>query len=155
MNTQLPASPRAGASARGPLRLTPGWVTTAAFAAVVALFSTPAYVHHSGAMFDGSKDVKISGTVTEFHWTNPHSSFKLSVPDGHGSQSIWSIEMGGPNNLIHEGWRRSTIKPGDKVTATVHPLKDGTPGGQYVAITLADGRTLTSNPDDYKPRAGY
>ena len=155
MNTHQPQTPRGHASVRRALRLTPGWVTTAGFAAVAALFSTPAYVHHSGAMFDGSKDVKITGTVMEFHWTNPHSSFKLSVPDGHGSQSIWSVEMGGPNNLIHEGWKRSTIKPGDKISATVHPLKDGTPGGQYVSITLADGRTLTSNPEDYKPRAGY
>ncbi|MGH8219775.1 MAG: DUF6152 family protein [Steroidobacteraceae bacterium] len=155
MNTHRPAPPRARVSTGRTLRLTPGWLTTAGFAVVVALFSTPAYVHHSGAMFDGSKDVKISGTVMEFHWTNPHSSFKLSVPDGHGSQSIWSVEMGGPNNLIHEGWKRTTLKPGDKVTATVHPLKDGTPGGQYVAITLANGRTLTSNPDDYKPTRGY
>lgn len=155
MNTHLPAPPRARVSTSRRLRLTPGWLTTAGFAVVVALFSTPAYVHHSGAMFDASKDVRISGTVMEFHWTNPHSSFKLSVPDGHGSQSIWSVEMGGPNNLIHEGWKRTTLKPGDKVTATVHPLKDGTPGGQYVAITLANGRTLTSNPDDYKPARGY
>lgn len=155
MNTHLPAPPRARVSTGRRLRLTPGWMTTAGFAVVVALFSTPAYVHHSGAMFDASKDVKISGTVMEFHWTNPHSSFKLSVPDGHGSQSIWSVEMGGPNNLIHEGWKRTTLKPGDKITATVHPLKDGTPGGQYVAITLANGKTLTSNPDDYKPTRGY
>jgi len=156
MNTHQPQTPRARASARRARRLTPGLTTTASFAALAALFSTPAYVHHSGAMFDGSKDVKITGTVMEFHWTNPHSSFKLSVPDGHGSESVWSVEMGGPNNLIHEGWKRTTIKAGDKVTATVHPLKDGTPGGQYVSITLADGRTLTSNPEDYKPaRGGY
>jgi Family of unknown function (DUF6152) len=155
MNTHLPQTARARASARRTLRLTPGWMTTAGFAAIAVLFSTPAYVHHSGAMFDGSKDVKITGTVMEFHWTNPHSSFKLSVPDKNGSESVWSVEMGGPNNLIHEGWKRTTIKPGDKITATVHPLKDGTPGGQYVSITLADGRTLTSNPEDYKPSRGY
>ena len=155
MNTHLPQPSRARASAGRALRPSPGWLTTAGFAAAALLFSTPAYVHHSGAMFDGSKDVKISGTVMEFHWTNPHSSFKLSVPDGHGNHAIWSVEMGGPNNLIHEGWKRTTIKPGDKVTATVHPLKDGTPGGQYVSITLADGRTLTSNPEDYKPSGGY
>ncbi len=155
MNTHLPALPRALGGMKRGLRPTRGWTTTAAFAAVAALFSTPAYVHHSGAMFDASKDVKITGTVTEFHWTNPHSSFKLSVPTAGGSQSIWSVEMGGPNNLIHEGWKRTTLKPGDKVTATVHPLKDGTPGGQYVAITLPDGKTLTSNPEDYKPARGY
>jgi len=150
-----PAQPRARGSLNGARRLRGGWGTTAAFAAVAALFSTPAYVHHSGAMFDASKNVKITGTVMEFHWTNPHSSFKLSVPNGSGGQSVWGIEMGSPNNLIHEGWKRTTIKPGDKVTATVHPLKDGTPGGQYVSITLADGKTLSSNPEDYAPRRSY
>ncbi|MGH8258458.1 MAG: DUF6152 family protein [Steroidobacteraceae bacterium] len=152
MNTHRSAGPPASGSVRRPGRLPGGW-TTAGFAVVIALFSTPAYVHHSGAMFDASKDVKITGTVMQFNWTNPHSSFKLSVPTANGGTSIWGVEMGSPNNLIHEGWRRGTIKPGDKVTATIHPLKDGTPGGQYVAITLADGRTLTSNPQDYAPKS--
>ncbi len=114
--------------------------------AAALLFSAPAWVHHSGAMFDTSKEVKITGTVMEFHWTNPHSSFKLNVPNPDGSDAVWAVEMNSPNNLVREGWKRTTLKPGDKVTATVHPLKDGTPGGMYVAITLADGRTLTAQP---------
>lgn len=155
MNTHLPALPRARASGTRARHLTGGGTITVVFAAVATLFSTPAYVHHSGAMFDATKDVRITGTVTEFHWTNPHSSFKLSVRNAGGGESVWGVEMGSPNNLIHEGWKRTTIKPGDKVTATVHPLKDGTPGGQYVAITLADGKTLTSNPSDYTPGRSY
>jgi hypothetical protein len=118
----------------------------AAGSVALMLFSAPAWVHHSGAMFDTSKEVKITGTVMEFHWTNPHSSFKLSVPGTDGSEAVWAVEMNSPNNLVREGWKRTTLKPGDKVTATVHPLKDGTPGGMYVAITLADGTTLTAQP---------
>jgi hypothetical protein len=117
-------------------------MATGTCAAVLTLFSTPAYVHHSGAMFDLSKQVKISGTVTEFHWTNPHSSFKVSVPNSDGTQSIWAIEMNSPNNLVRVGWKRTTIKPGDKVTVTVRPLRDGAPGGQYVSIILPDGKYL-------------
>jgi hypothetical protein len=138
-----------------PQRLLRGWPATAGFAVLAALFSTPAYVHHSGAMFDMTKEVKISGTVMEFHWTNPHSSFKVSVPTANGGESIWAVEMNSPNNLVREGWKRTTLKPGDKVTATVHPLKDGTPGGQYVAITLANGQTLTANPQNYTQGKGY
>jgi hypothetical protein len=123
---------------------------TAAGATVLLLSSTPAWVHHSGAMFDASKEVKITGTVMEFHWTNPHSSFKLNVTNPDGSESVWAVEMNSPNNLVREGWKRTTLKPGDKVTATVHPLKDGTPGGMYVAITLADGTTLTAQPQQQK-----
>jgi hypothetical protein len=50
--------------------------------------------------------------------------------------------MNGPNNLVRAGWKRSTIKPGDKVTVTLNPLRDGRPGGWYLGITLADGRAL-------------
>ncbi len=114
----------------------------AGFAVVLALFSTPAYVHHSGAMFDLSKRVTVSGTIIDFHWTNPHSSFKVSVPNKDGTTSVWAVEMNSPNNLVRVGWKRTTIKAGDKVTVTVRPLRDGTPGGQYVSIVLPNGKVL-------------
>jgi hypothetical protein len=106
------------------------------------LFSSPAYVHHSGAMFDITKAVKIMGTVAEFNWTNPHANFKVVVVGTDGTTQDWAVEMNSPNNLVREGWKRSTLKPGDKVTVTVRPLRDGTPGGQYVSIVLADGQSL-------------
>jgi hypothetical protein len=104
--------------------------------------SMPAYVHHSGAMFDSGRQQTIKGTVTEFNWTNPHSSFKVDVKNAEGKVETWAIEMNSPQNLIRTGWKRTTIKPGDVVTAVVHPLRDGKPGGSYVSITLADGKTL-------------
>ena len=118
--------------------------------------SPPAWVHHSGAMFDRTKVVKITGVVTEFSWANPHSSFKVDVMATDGTLETWAIEMNGPNNLVHEGWKRTSIKPGDKVSVVVNPLRDGRPGGWYVGITLADGRMLGSdhaNPDDTGPNA--
>src|SRR5579872_6223142 len=106
--------------------------------------SFPAWVHHSGAMFDRTKVVKITGVVTEFNWSNPHSSFKVDVTDASGNVETWAIEMNGPSNLIREGWKRSTLKPGDRVTVTVNPLRDGRPGGWYVGLMLADGKSLSS-----------
>ena len=115
--------------------------------AVVAIVvaSQPAWVHHSGAMFDRTKVVKINGVVTEFVWSNPHSSFKVDVTGADGKVETWAIEMNGPNNLVHEGWKRTTIKAGDKVSVVVNPLRDGRPGGWYVGITLADGKSLGSD----------
>jgi hypothetical protein len=110
--------------------------------AALLLFSTPAYVHHSGAMFDLTKEVQVSGTVVEFHWSNPHANFKVSAMSPAGQEEIWAVEMNSPNNLVREGWKRTTLKPGDKVTVTVRPLRDGKPGGQYVSIMLADGTVL-------------
>lgn len=104
--------------------------------------SGPAYVHHSGAMFDRTRQMQLTGTVTEFNWTNPHASFKLDVMGTDGKAENWDIEMNGVSNLVVVGWKRSTLKPGDKVTVTVNPLRDGRPGGWYISVTLPDGRTL-------------
>jgi len=104
--------------------------------------STPAWVHHSGAMFDAAKEQTIAGTITEFNWVNPHSSFKVSVKGADGADVVWAIEMNAPQNLVRQGWKRTTLKNGDKVSVVVHPLRDGLPGGSFVAITLADGTKL-------------
>jgi Family of unknown function (DUF6152) len=120
------------------------WISAVLSAAILS--AGQALAHHSGAMFDMTKTVTISGTVQEFNWTNPHSSFKVLVTNQAGSEDVWAVEMGGPNNLVREGWKRTTLKPGDKVTVTVRPLRDGVPGGSYVAIVLADGKSLGDAP---------
>ncbi len=104
--------------------------------------SAPAWVHHSGAMFDSAKEQTIAGTITEFNWVNPHSSFKVNVKGADGSDVVWAIEMNAPQNLVRQGWKRTTLKSGDKVSVVVHPLRDGQPGGSFVGITLADGTKL-------------
>jgi hypothetical protein len=133
-----------------------------AFGAVLLAFCAPAWVHHSGAMFDREKQTTITGTVTEFNWTNPHASFRVDVENPTGKVESWAIEMNSPNNLVHQGWKRSTIKNGDKVTVKINPLRDGRPGGLYVGITLPDGRyigaaeaTAAKPADGAKPANAY
>jgi hypothetical protein len=115
--------------------------------AVIALLalSTSAFAHHSGAMFDATKEHTLVGVVKEFIWANPHCSFKVEVTDAAGKSEIWAVEMNGPQNMMHQGWKRSTLKMGDKITAVVRPLRDGKPGGLYVSVTLADGTVLKGN----------
>ena len=117
------------------------------FGALILVFSTPAFVHHSGAMFDREKVITVTGTVTEFNWQNPHASFRVDVPNAKGQLESWAIEMNSPNNLVHIGWKRSSIKAGDKVTVKISPLRDGRPGGLYIGITLADGKYLGTDTD--------
>jgi len=120
------------------------WISAAILTAILS--GEQALAHHSGAMFDMTKTVTISGTVQQFNWTNPHSSFKVLVANSAGTEDVWAVEMGGPNNLVREGWKRTSLKPGDKVTVTVRPLRDGVPGGAYVGIVLADGTVLGGAP---------
>ena len=124
------------------MRMTAVWLGVAA----LGLSATAALAHHSFAMFDADKTVKIEGTVKEFQWTNPHSWILMTVPNATGGQDQWAIEMGAPGGLARQGWVPKTLTPGMKVTAVIHPLKDGTHGGQFMAVTLPDG-TTKGNPN--------
>ena len=116
--------------------------------AVGALIATPAgaWAHHSFAMFDQSRQVSVAGTVRDFEWTNPHAF--IEVEDGQGK--VWGIELNSPNNLVRQGWKRDVLKPGDKISVTLNPLRDGRPGGLFNAVTLPDGRVL-GNPKPTGP----
>jgi hypothetical protein len=107
----------------------------------VAMYAIPAVAHHSFAMFDAEKEMTLQGTVKDFQWTNPHAWIMLSV-DKQGEPEQWAVEMGGPNNLARQGWQSQTLRPGMPVTLVIHPLRDGTNGGQFVEVTLPDGKRL-------------
>lgn len=109
---------------------------------LLVLLPLAALGHHSGVMFDPEKSVTIEGKVTEFLWRNPHSTFTVEVVNAEGKPELWGIEMNAPANLIPLGWKRTTLKEGDKVTVTVRPLRNGKPGGLFLSITLADGTKL-------------
>ena len=109
--------------------------------ATVAL-TAPALAHHSFSMFDQQKNLFIDGTVKEFEWTNPHSWLYVVTKDANGKLIQWGIEMGGPGQIARGGWRHDTVKSGDKVVVEIHPLKDGTHGGQFLTAKLADGRVI-------------
>jgi hypothetical protein len=109
--------------------------------AAVALSAMPAFAHHSFAMFDASQTTTLEGTVKEFQWTNPHAWVMLTVAKDGQSQE-WAIEMMGPGGLARQGWNSSTLMPGMPVKLVVHPLRDGTHGGQFMEITLPDGTQM-------------
>ena len=104
--------------------------------AVMSLSGAPAFAHHSFAMFDNAKNTTLEGTIKEFQWTNPHSWIQIMVKDASGKEVEWSIEGGSPNGLSRGGWKRTSLKPGDKATVVIHPLKDGTNGGSLVTVTV-------------------
>ena len=107
-----------------------------------AVAAMPALAHHSFAMFDAAKTMTIEGNVKEFHWTNPHSWIFVMVPDDKGQLQEWPIELGSPAGLLRQGWEPKTLTAGMKVKVFIRPLKDGKSGGQFLSITLPDGKVL-------------
>jgi hypothetical protein len=102
--------------------------------------------HHSFAIFDQTKEVTLTGTVTAFEWTNPHAYIEIDVPDDKGAVKHWSVEMGSPSIIMQSGWKYRDLKHGDKITVRISPLRDGKPGGLLIQATLPDGRTLGNGP---------
>jgi hypothetical protein len=113
-----------------------------AVGAALALSTGAAYAHHSFAMFDADQKTTLAGTVKEFQWTNPHAWIFVMVPNSDGQLEQWAVEMGGPGQIARQGWTAKTLAPGMDVKLTIHPLRDGSNGGQFVSATLPDGTEL-------------
>jgi hypothetical protein len=126
-------------------------IALAAFGAATVAVAMPAMAHHSFAMFDQQKIMTLDGTVHEFQWTNPHAFLEVDVPEA-GKTTRWSLELNSPNNLKRQGWNRDAVKPGDKVTVRMNPLRDGQPGGLFLDLRFPSGKTLDSGlPKNGKP----
>jgi hypothetical protein len=104
------------------------------------------HAHHSFAMFDMDHEMTLSGTVKEFQFTNPHTWIFVHVPNADGGMDQWAIAGGSPNVIARFGWSSKTLKPGDKVTLVVNPIKNGSKAGAFIRVTMEDGRTLAQFP---------
>ncbi len=122
-----------------------------AIALTMAAGALPAAAHHSFAMFDQRQIMTLEGTVTQFQWTNPHAFIEIDVPQ-QGRVIHWSIELNSPNNLSRQGWNRVALRPGERITLRMNPLRDGEHGGLFLDLVKADGTVLDSGlPQDGTP----
>ena len=107
----------------------------------------PSFAHHSTTMFDHAKSVVLNGVVKEVQWTNPHVGiFVTGTTQANEESALWLMEMTSPGNLVRDGWKRTSIKAGDKVEVSFSPLRNGSKGGALKKITLIDtGESFTTN----------
>lgn len=121
-------------------------VFLAAGALLLFSFALATYAHHGiVAWFDMSRSITVKGTVTSFEWTNPHSYIYFDAKDEDGANEKWSAEMGGVPMLGRAGWRRETVKPGDQITLTGKPAKDGKHSMLLDKVVLANGQELAAS----------
>lgn len=106
------------------------------------LFPVHLLAHHSFAMFDSENQLKLTGKVTRFDWTNPHVYIELDVVDANGESRNWTIECANISILSRIGWKFNMIKAGDEITVIVGPLRSGQPGALLKQVTLADGTKM-------------
>src|SRR5262245_12990597 len=123
--------------------MTFGRVGVRAAALVLALgvlSVSPVRAHHSFAAYEPSKQIKLTGVVTDFKWTNPHVYLQIDGQESAGGETKrWLIECASTSILNRAGWRFNLVKAGDKVTVIVAPLRNGEPAALLKQMTLADG----------------
>src|SRR6266849_9219376 len=117
-------------------------VTSAMF-----LIGVQAVAHHAFTTeFDSSKPMTLEGTVTRVDWENPHVYFYVDVKDQDGVVVNWTCETRGPNGLERQGWKRDSLKIGDKVIVRGSLARNGSHMVDGRDVTLADGRKILAGP---------
>jgi hypothetical protein len=105
-------------------------------------FSIPLFAHHGAAAYDTTKKLTLKATVTEWFWANPHCFLRFDVKDDKGNVVHWAAESSNPSDMVNLGWSKQSFKPGDEVTVTVEPVKNGLPIGRMDQVVLANGQIL-------------
>jgi hypothetical protein len=109
------------------------------------LSSIPTLAHHSFAPYETTLQMKLSGVVTAFKWTNPHVYIEVDAADAKsGEKRHWLVECASTSILNRAGWRFNMLKPGDMITIIVSPLRTGEPAALLKQITLADGKKYSN-----------
>ena len=113
-------------------------------ASLLLSFGGVAAAHHSGAAYDMEHPRDTQGTVKTVNWTNPHITFVIETDpkDGQPAQTL-TFEVSSPGVLTRSGWTKRSLQPGDHAVFHYAPLRDGSPGGFLVRVTLPSGQELS------------
>ena len=121
-------------------------------AALLSFDVAPVFAHHSFGLFDMSKTAEIEGTVVKLEWSNPHCwLFLVSGPSPDAEAVNYGFEMTSVGEMVRRGWSKSSVKPGDKVKVTFHPVRDGKPAGLMLSVMTPDGRYIGRPPENQNP----
>ncbi len=124
------------------------------FIAALLGATIPLSAHHGDAAYAAAPKEMKGCVVTEFNWMNPHSLIKFDYKTESGQTQHWTMEIGSPPSMALLGWSRTTLRPGDVITAYVYQAKTGLPVGRTNKVILADGTVLADRDDSTPSRYG-
>jgi hypothetical protein len=127
-----------------------------AFALIAGLLTMagPLFAHHGDAAYNPTPLLLKGCVVTEYTWMNPHSLIKFDYKTDKGVVQHWTMEIGSTPSMALLGWGRTTLKPGDVITAYVLQTKNGNTVGRTNKVILADGTVLGDRDDATPSRYG-
>jgi Family of unknown function (DUF6152) len=112
----------------------------------------PLFAHHGNATLDLDKTLTMKGTVTEWDWSNPHCLLQFDVKNESGQVVHWIAETQNPAEMVSLGWGKTSFKPGDEVTVSLMPVKNGNPFGRVSLVVLPDGKTFVTIKQGVSPK---
>jgi hypothetical protein len=119
-----------------------------AVSAALLSFAVPLFAHHGNSVFDMTKTITLKGSVTEWDWYNPHCLLQFDVKDEGGQAVHWIVETQNPANMVLAGWGKASFKPGDEISVTLAPAKNGKPFGRIHTVLLPSGKMLDADKGD-------
>jgi hypothetical protein len=114
--------------------------------------SSPLPAHHGTATLDTSKTLTLKGNVTEWDWSNPHCLLQFDVKNDGGQVVHWIAETQNPAEMVSLGWGKTSFKPGDEITVTLMPVKNGRFYGRINLVVLPDGKTFVTIKEGVTPK---
>ena len=113
-------------------------------AVITLIAGAPVVAHHSfAAEFDGTKAIRVTGTLAKVEWTNPHIYFYVDVKDDNGVLVHWACEAGAPGALSRRGFKKGDLRLGDTLIVDGYLAKDGSHLMDARRVTLPDGRIVS------------
>jgi hypothetical protein len=111
---------------------------------LASVAAAPALAHHAVSLYDMKNPISVQGVVSRLEWTNPHAYVYLTVKNDRGQEEEWAVELDSPSVLVHRGWSRDTVKPGDAITCRGGRSKTGARAMKSATVELAGGKKLKS-----------
>jgi hypothetical protein len=118
------------------------WMALLGVMFTLLTIAVPAHAHHGTAAYDLDKVVTMKATITNFLWMNPHCEILFDAKDDKGRVERWALETHPPTMMVDRGWTRKSLNPGDMVTITFHPAKNGAKTGILMKVVLPGGKEL-------------
>jgi uncharacterized protein DUF6152 len=114
------------------------WLAVAPFA--ISLLPVLLWAHHGWAEFDETKEISLNGTVSDFHFVNPHCVIEFDVTGEKGVIGNWQGEFSSPGPMARKGWTAATLQPGDKILISGHPARNTARAIHATRIRLPNGQ---------------
>jgi Family of unknown function (DUF6152) len=131
-----------------PIRLIAVLAATLSF----SVAGPPVFAHHSFGLFDMSKTAEVEGTIVKLEWSNPHCWLFLASGPSETEAVNYGFEMTSVGEMTRRGWTKTSVKPGDKVKVTFHPVRDGRPAGYMMSVMMTDtGKYIGRPPEQTAP----